>query len=228
MAVGKPSGMSVHNEPGKDLRSIMKSCLASNKAFAQKLMMDPLFGLHAVHRLDRSTSGVMLLACRLEIFSYLADQFRAGTVSKRYIAILHGNLKSSNPKRWATWNRPLTEKRGGRNCPEGRGKKKESRTRYRVTKYSKHYTVIVCEPLTGRTHQIRRHAKLAGHAVVGDIRYGTKRSIKYLTTRLDFNRLALHAASLSLHLPGNEKETTLLTTETPLAIKKLITDDLSS
>ncbi len=75
--------------------------------------------------------------------------------------------------------------------------------------------MVEIEPLTGRTHQIRRHAKLAGHPVVGDARYGSTRAINYLRRNFAFDRLALHARSLTLQLPDGKTPETIETPSNP-------------
>jgi 23S rRNA-/tRNA-specific pseudouridylate synthase len=81
------------------------------------------------------------------------------------------------------------------------------------------------EPLTGRTHQIRRHAKLAGHPIVGDARYGSDRAIKFLREHHGFNRLALHARSLTLRLPDEKDQTTIETPTIPDRMTALFGED---
>lgn len=201
--VEKPSGLSVQEERGQDLCSFLQSWINTDPDLRNKIDCDPGFGILPVHRLDRETSGVILLACRPRTFSYFAMQFEQHKVRKRYIALLHGELPQPVAKDdWGLWTWPLSKEAGGRLHPEGRGRAVLSETRFRVLRRSAHYTLIECDLLTGRKHQIRRHARLAGHAVVGDARYGTSRSLKFLREEMGFNRLALHSFSLQVQLPG--------------------------
>jgi 23S rRNA-/tRNA-specific pseudouridylate synthase len=191
--------------------------------------MNSGFGVNPVHRLDKETSGVMLLAVDRESFRFFSNQFESRQVKKQYIAILHGRLekpKENDP--WGTWDRPLSETAGGRQNPEGPGSPKDSRTRYRVLDYSAHYTMVEIELLTGRTHQIRRHAKLSGHPVVGDARYGSTRAINYLKRNFAFDRLALHARSLTLQLPGGSAPETIETPAIPGQMLNLFQNDPSA
>jgi RluA family pseudouridine synthase len=197
----KPAGMSVHNDPDHDLCALLNAHLQLDKGLARELCFDPAFGLHAVHRLDKETSGVILLACRREAFQDFSLQFSQGEVAKHYLALVHGTICQTGDS--GLWQWPLTPKAGGRATPQGRGKHSPSRTRYRVRQISRHYTLLDCHPLTGRTHQIRRHAALAGHPVVGDQRYGSPRACRYVAQHHNFSRLALHAYSLSLTPPGS-------------------------
>ena len=216
LVVDKPAGMSVHNQPGLDLCSLVSAFIREETAVRERTGMDPDFGVNPVHRLDKETSGLILLALTRERFRFFSNQFESRKVKKRYIAILHGRLENreaGNP--WGTWAWALAGSAGGRHNPEGAGIRQESLTRYRVLGHSAHYTMAEIELLSGRTHQIRRHAKLAGHPVVGDGRYGSTRAANYLKCNHAFDRLGLHARALTLRLPGEEKETTIESPEIP-------------
>jgi 23S rRNA-/tRNA-specific pseudouridylate synthase len=203
LVVEKPAGLSVQEKQEPDLCCLLQSTLKNDSTLRNKIDCDPGFGLHPVHRLDRETSGVMLLSCRHETFTYFATQFEDRKVRKRYVVLLHGELPPPDAEDgWGLWNWPLSKDAGGRFHPEGSGRAVPSETRFRILRRSAHYTLIECDLLTGRKHQIRRHARLAGHAVVGDTRYGTRRSIAFLREKLDFTRLALHSFSLEVQLPG--------------------------
>jgi len=213
LVVDKPVGLTVHNAAGRDLCSLALTRIQKNSILREQVDLDPDFGVNPVHRLDKETSGVMLLAVNREMFRFFSRQFESHQVKKQYIALLHGRLEKTEEKDpWGTWDWPLSETAGGRQNPEGPGSPKASRTRYRVLDHSAHYTMVAIELLTGRTHQIRRHAKLSGHPVVGDARYGSMRAINYLKRNFAFDRLALHARALTLQLPNG---TTPETIETP-------------
>jgi len=222
LAVDKPSGLTVHNAAAKDMCSLVLAQILRETAVQERTAMDPDFGVHPVHRLDKETSGVMLLAVHRESFRFFSSQFESRQVKKQYIAILHGRLeKPEGSDLWGTWDWPLSETAGGRQNPEGPGNRKDCRTRYRVLEHSAHYTMAAVEILTGRTHQIRRHAKLSGHSVVGDARYGSMRAINFLNRHFGFDRLALHARSLTLQLPGGKAPETIETPKIPLQMLNL-------
>src|SRR5208337_3225602 len=216
LVVDKPAGMSVHNEPGRDLCSLVSALIQKETVIRERTGMDPYFGVNPVHRLDKETSGVILLAGNREMFRFFSDQFESRQVKKRYVAILHGMLENpEGSSLWGTWNWALAKTAGGRLNPEGFGNRQESLTRYRVLDRSVHYTMVEIELLSGRTHQIRRHAKLSGHSVVGDARYGSTRAINYLKRNHAFDRLALHAQALTLWLPGEKEPATVRTPAIP-------------
>jgi 23S rRNA-/tRNA-specific pseudouridylate synthase len=227
MAVNKPSGMSVHNEPGEDVRSRLSNYLAIETEFAAELDHDPGFGLHAVHRLDKETSGVLLLACRRQVLEHFAGQFAAGAVRKLYLALVHGMVmperKTGGVGRWE-W--PLTKSAGGRGNPRGQGKQLPCSTLYSVLQTSPRYSLLECELLTGRKHQVRRHAALAGHAVLGDSRYGSMRACRYLETHFNFRRLALHAAVLEIRCPQESAPRRFEALPLPPDIQALLDSDL--
>ena len=226
LVVDKPAGMSVHNEPGRDLCSRVSAFIQKETVIRERTGMDPGFGVNPVHRLDKETSGVILLAVNREMFRFFSNQFESRRVKKRYVALLHGMLENpegSNP--WGTWNWALAKTAGGRHNPEGPGDRQESLTRYRVLDRSAHYTMVEIELLSGRTHQIRRHAKLSGHPVVGDARYGSTRAINYLKRNHAFDRLALHAQALTLLLPGEKEPATVETPAIPSQIQELFQND---
>ena len=226
LVVDKPAGLTVHNAAGRDLCSLVSARIQEETALRGQIDMDPDFGVNPVHRLDKETSGVILLAGNREIFRFFSIQFETRQVKKQYVAILHGRLEKpeeNNP--WGTWTWSLSETAGGRQNPEGPGNLKDCRTRYRVLDHSSHYTLVELALLTGRTHQIRRHAKLSGHPVVGDVRYGSMRAINYLKRNVGFDRLALHARSLTLQLPDGKVPETIETPEIPMQMLDLFQND---
>lgn len=225
LAVDKPAGMSVHNDPGGDVCTLCAARLAADNALAARIKPVPDFGVHAVHRLDRDTSGVVLLAASRDALRHLAAQFQQKTVSKRYVALLHGIIVAPPSLPWGIWHWPLTKTAGGRNDPAGRGQRKACQTRFRVLATSRHYTQVECAPETGRRHQIRRHAKLAGHPVVGDRRYGSRRSLAYLQNECGFERLGLHARSLSFLPPDGDQTLTVQASEMPTEFTRLLETD---
>ncbi len=223
LVVDKPCGMSIHNDPGADLCSLTLNAV---RAGSLPVVGHDLSAIHAVHRIDRDTSGVVMLAGDPETAAFFSGQFVAKSVRKQYLAVVHGRLEgSSTDPGGFDWNWPLTVTAAGRNDPMGKGKRMPCATRWRSLAHSRHYSLVACEPLTGRKHQIRRHAKLAGHPVVGDRRYGSKRSLAYLRRHCDFNRLGLHAHVLTLRLPGDAKTTTFRSGGLPEAMRQLLESD---
>ncbi len=222
----KASGLSVREEQGRGLCSLLQTRIEADPDLRKKIDCDPRFGVHPVHRLDRETSGIILLACRTETFSHFARQFEGRAVRKRYVALLHGKLPQNNGKDgWGSWTWPLSKEAGGRLHPEGLGRTSPCETRFRVLRRSIRYTLVECDLMSGRKHQIRRHARLAGHAVVGDRRYGTPRSIRFLREKAGFTRLALHSFSLQVEPPGATKPRVFESLAIPPEILRLLQED---
>ncbi len=223
VVVEKPCGMSIHNDPGGDLCAAV---LAMARAGCLSNVDRGIHTLHAVHRIDKETSGIVLLACDPETLAFFGRQFAEKAVGKRYLALVHGHFMGVDGKgAWIDWTWPLTASAAGRNDPMGRGNRIPCTTRARLVSHSSHYSLIECEPLTGRKHQIRRHAKLAGHPVVGDRRYGSRRSLAYLYRHHEFERLALHAHILSIRLPCEENSTTFQSNGMPEQLRQLFESD---
>ncbi len=223
LVVEKPCGISIHNDPGSDLCSLVLAALRSRRLTG---LSPEISALHAAHRLDRDTSGIVLLAGDSETLAFFGRQFAEKTVGKRYLAVVHGCIEvtAADPE-WMDWTWPLTAAAAGRNDPMGSGSQMPCATRVRLVSHSPHYSLIECEPLTGRKHQIRRHAKLAGHPVVGDRRYGSARSLAYLHRQHNFQRLGLHAHTLAIRLPDENKITMFQSNGLPEQLRQLLESD---
>ena len=226
LVVDKPAGISVHNDPGQDLCSRVTAMLTRDPQLAQKAGFTPGAEVRAPHRLDRDTSGLVLLCCRAPVLKYYGEAFQARRIGKGYLAILHGRLEASaGDEGSGRWVFPLARSSGGRNNPSGNGKRVASRTAFQVIQHSAHYSLVACSPMTGRKHQLRRHAKLAGHPVVGDRRYGSPRSLRFLRENAGFERLGLHAYGLDLPLPQETERRMVFSPTLPSAFIRLLADD---
>lgn len=218
----KPSGMSVHNDPGNDLLSILERQIQGDGPLAEVLGAEKRFELHPVHRLDRETSGLILMAADPDKLRSLSNLFQQGEVKKTYIALVHGNFDLPYD-RIQVWDTPLSKESGGRTNPEGKGKRVRSETRYRVIDQSVHYAILEIELITGRKHQIRRHAKLGGHPIAGDTRYGSKRSVDFLKKNFAFDRLGLH--SLKIEFILDKIPITISSSQIPRQMTDLVEHD---
>ncbi|WP_084691672.1 RluA family pseudouridine synthase [Desulfobacter vibrioformis] len=208
----KPGGISVHNDPGRDMISGLQKRLGPGSTEI----------LQPVHRLDKETSGLLLVATARDTLAGLSDLFAGGKVTKRYKALVHGHFDHPGQAR-GTWDTPLTHAAGGRADPRGRGKRIKALTCYRVLDQSLHYTLLDIELFTGRKHQIRRHAKLAGHPVVGDPRYGSPRALDFLKTQKQFNAMGLHACFLKFR--DKDRTVTLELPDLPREVARLFEED---
>ena len=144
-----------------------------------------------VHRLDRDTSGVVILAKSPEVQEFLKKQFQDRTTHKTYYAVVSGRPKLDEAKIDLPIARDLKRPTTFRVDPNG----KESETYYKVLKSNGKYSLVELKPTTGRTHQLRVHMKYLGHPILGDPLYGDEKA----------DRLYLHANKLEITLPGEKR-----------------------
>ncbi len=159
-----------------------------------------------VHRIDRETSGVLLIAKTEKDFEFLKEQFKEREVRKVYRAFVQGVIKDER----GVIDKPIGTARGGvgpRSAQKPHGELRDALTAYRVIERGSNVTYVEVFPKTGRTHQIRVHFSAVQHPIVCDRLYAPRRG-----TALGFKRLALHALSLTITHP-NQRE---MTFEAPL------------
>ncbi len=197
IVINKAPGMVVHPAPGRWQGTLVNALLHR---------WGPLPGHEAarpgiVHRLDRDTSGVMVIARTQRALEHLGRQFAARTVSKRYLAVVRGVVRNDVLRIDAAIGRHAVERkkmttrvRGGRAAV----------TRVRVLERFTRTTLVEAAPETGRTHQIRVHLAARGHPILGDGVYG---SVRQADAAL-IGRHALHAATLGLVHPAREQAMT--------------------
>jgi 23S rRNA pseudouridine1911/1915/1917 synthase len=187
LAVDKPAGLTVHPAPGHPAHTLINAILAH---FPHLADIGDSLRPGVVHRLDKDTSGVMLVAKNSTAQTDLAKQFKSHSVTKAYLALVKGKLEPENGIIEADIGRDPRNRKKMAVVAEGR----EARTEYRVVKYIGGYTLLEVMPETGRTHQIRVHLAAIGFPVVGDKIYGVK--APFLT------RQFLHACRLGFKLPS--------------------------
>jgi len=155
-----------------------------------------------VHRIDKETSGVVVIARNQKYFEYLKDMFNKKNMAKAYVALVHGEMESGE----GTIEKPIGIKSGTvKRTVHGGKMVKEAITDYKVLKRYEGYTLVEARPRTGRTHQIRVHLASIGHPIVGDKLYGGKKEKKSKADPAfaEANRQFLHAASLEFEArPG--------------------------
>jgi len=159
-----------------------------------------------VHRLDKDTSGILLVAKNNDALSFLQKQFKTRQVIKKYLALVIGNLKSEKGKIETLIGRSPKNREKQKVYlpyePGAKGKRKAI-TEYKILQKFKDYTLIEVSPKTGRKHQIRTHLSYLGHPIVGDKIYGFKNQ----PSPKNLKRQFLHASYLKIKLSdGQEKE----------------------
>lgn len=204
LAIDKPSGISVHGDGRSKDKTIadwifknypkMKN-VGEDEVYENKNKKIEIKKPGIVHRLDRDTSGVLLLAKKEKAYQFLKKQFQDRTIRKIYLAIVSGDMKNDR----GIINKPIGRSpKDFRRYSSGRGARGEMReaiTQYRVLKrfeISHHkFTLLEVRPKTGRTHQIRVHMKYANHPIVCDALYNPDAFCPKIITRM-----ALHAKSI--------------------------------
>ena len=188
LVVNKPARLAVHGGSGLQFGLIE----------TLRAMRPEVRFLELVHRLDRETSGLLLVAKRASALRALHELLRGeGGITKRYLALVHGRW----PRHLRSVEAPLlrSERASGERIVRVSREGKASVTEFRVQRASRSASLIEAYPLTGRTHQIRVHARHAGHAILGDEKYGNESSAA-CAEALGLRRLFLHAAGLRFRL----------------------------
>jgi 23S rRNA pseudouridine1911/1915/1917 synthase len=161
-----------------------------------------------VHRLDKDTSGLIVVAKNDRAHRQLQAQFQQRHVKKTYLALVEGRLSAPNGLIDAPIGRDPEERKRMAVVPDGR----EAQTRYQLLEQFARHGFLEAHPITGRTHQIRIHLASIGHPIAGDRVYG------YRKQRLPLRRQFLHAARLAFTLPASEE---------PLELHSELPDDLA-
>lgn len=153
-----------------------------------------------VHRLDKETSGVLIVAKNQDAHAFLKEQFQNRTTEKTYLAVVWGNIKEDEGVIDAPIGKSKNDFRKWQAGEKARGTMREAKTEFKVLKRiqenGEYFCLCEVKPKTGRTHQIRVHMKYIHHPLVGDSLYAENRPYA-----LGFSRLALHALSLKIQLP---------------------------
>ncbi|MFC1902268.1 RluA family pseudouridine synthase [Chloroflexota bacterium] len=187
LVVDKPAGLTVHPAPGHPSHTLVNAVLAH---FPRLSEAEDSLRPGIVHRLDKDTSGVMLVAKHRVAQANLAEQFKSRSVAKAYLVLVRGRLEPESGAIEAAIGRDPRNRQRMAVVSQGR----EARTGYRVVRYLGGYTLLEIKPETGRTHQIRVHLAAIGFPVVGDAVYGVKSP--------HVPRQFLHASKLGFRLPS--------------------------
>lgn len=200
IVLNKPAGIAVHGGSG----------LSFGVIEALRQLRPDVGELELVHRLDRDTSGLLMVAKKRSMLRHLHRELRGDGVDKRYMALVRGRWDTSKKQ----VNAPLLKNtlRSGERMVEVTDEGKEALTLFRVLRrFGDFATLVEAKPVTGRTHQIRVHARHAGHCIAGDNKYGDEEFSSAIRD-LGGKRLFLHAYALKVPLPDGGE----LTLEAPV------------
>lgn len=188
LVINKPSGLVVHPAPGHYQDTLVNGLLAYSNKLSD---INGEFRPGIVHRIDKDTSGLLVVCKNNETHEALANQLSDKTLFRQYLAIVHGEIEEDEGEIIAPIGRD----------PRDRVKmavvaknSKEAQTNFKVLERYDHYTLVSCNLLTGRTHQIRVHFDFINYPLVGDPLYGIKPTI-------DTKGQALHAYKLGFIHP---------------------------
>ena len=208
LVVDKPAGMVVHPAAGHASGTLVNAVLGYDPEI-EGIGGEERPGV--VHRLDKETSGLILLAKNERAYRWLQDQFRLRKVEKTYLALVDGKPPTPVGRVEAHIGRDPSHRKKMAIVPESRGR--EAISEYKTVESFEKHTLLEFHPLTGRTHQIRLHCAFLGCPIVGDEVYGRK------NPTVEIERHFLHAFRLKIVLPG-EKE--------PRVFEALLPEELSA
>ncbi|WJY28799.1 RluA family pseudouridine synthase [Sporosarcina trichiuri] len=187
LVVNKPSGMVVHPAPGHTTGTLVNGLMYH---------CDDLSGINGVmrpgivHRIDKDTSGLLMVAKNDKAHASLVDQLVAKSVTRVYTALVHGHIPHDN----GTIDAPIGRNPKDRQSMAVENNGKNAVTHFKVLERFGDFTLVECRLETGRTHQIRVHMKYIGHPLAGDPKYGPEKTI-------EFDGQALHAGTLGFVHP---------------------------
>ncbi len=210
IVVNKPAGMVVHPAAGHASGTLVNAVLGYDPDI-EGIGGEERPGL--VHRLDKETSGLIVLAKNERAHNWLQDQFRLRKVEKTYLALVDGKPPTPVGRVEAPVGRDPSHRKKMAIVPAGKGR--EAVSEYRTLETFKNHTLLEFHPHTGRTHQIRLHCAFLGCPIVGDEIYGRR------TVTVDINRHFLHAYRLKIVLP-NEKQPRTFEAELPAELIKVL------
>ncbi|MDF1757236.1 MAG: 23S rRNA pseudouridine(1911/1915/1917) synthase RluD [Legionellaceae bacterium] len=204
LVVNKPSGLIVHPGAGNPNHTLVNALLHHNNEVHSLL---PRAGI--IHRLDKDTTGLLVIAKTLEAHTNLVKQMQEHEISRQYKALVYGHIIAGNT---ITTNYGRDPKNRVKMAVLNHGK--EAITKYKVAKHYNFATLLNVELMTGRTHQIRVHMAHINHAIIGDNLYKSRNNLKKGVDEnvqmkiKKFPRQALHAFSLSFAHPQSSEQLT--------------------
>jgi 23S rRNA pseudouridine1911/1915/1917 synthase len=199
LIVNKPAGLVVHPAPGHASGTLVNALLWHCRTETGASTLSGIGGIQRpgiVHRLDKDTSGLILLAKNDNALLWLQEQFRIRKVEKTYIALVDGRPPTPSGRVEASIGRDSTHRKKMAILRDGKGR--EAVSEYKTLEQFSNHTLLEFHPLTGRTHQIRLHCALLGCPIAGDEVYGRKKP------SINIGRHFLHAKKLKIIPPNDD------------------------
>jgi 23S rRNA pseudouridine1911/1915/1917 synthase len=191
IVVNKPKGMVVHPAAGHVTGTLVNGLMAHCKDLSG---INGVLRPGIVHRIDKDTSGLLMVAKNDKAHESLVNQLVEKTVTRKYLAIVHGNIAHD----YGTIDAPIGRDPKDRQSMTVVDNGKHAVTHFHVLERFKDFTFVECRLETGRTHQIRVHMKYIGYPLAGDPKYGPRKTI-------DFGGQVLHAAVLGFNHPSTNE-----------------------
>lgn len=220
LVINKPAGMAVHQDAEGRLKNTVADWVTSNYSNTEKVG-EPLGNDEnilrpgIVHRLDKDTSGALLLAKNQTAYKYLKRQFQDKEIKKVYLALIYGGLKNNSGIIDRPIGRNKFDFRAKMTGGSAQGETRNAVTYYKVINKFKGYSLLEVRPMTGRTHQIRVHMKSMSHPIVCDPIYAPGKECIF-----GLKRQALHAQSMEFKVP--EGQTIKVEAPLPSDLKKAL------
>lgn len=204
IVVDKPAGMVVHPAAGNPDGTLVNALLHHCRGQLSGIGGVARPGI--VHRIDKDTSGLLVVAKSDKAHEGLAKQFKDHSIERRYMAVCGGHLRTSQGTISTRIGRSDANRKKMAVLDKNSSRGKHAVTHYKLLKKLKSASLIECRLETGRTHQVRVHCASIGHALLGDPVYGrTPAELRKILKDLGFERQALHAASLGFEHPVTGK-----------------------
>ncbi len=201
LVVNKPAGMVVHPAAGNPDGTLVNALLYHCRGELSGINGVARPGI--VHRIDKDTSGLLVVAKTDAAHEGLAAQFAAHTIERRYLAICAGRPRPASGTIATRLGRSSRDRKKIAVLPDDSQRGKHAVTHFQTIEMLEGCTLIECRLETGRTHQVRVHCASIGHALLGDPIYGgNPKGLRPVLQRLDFTRQALHAATLGFIHPA--------------------------
>ena len=221
LAIDKPAGLVVYNSK-KEKRESLMSLIVKKFPKLKEVGQAPRYGL--IHRLDKETSGIILIAKNNQALKFLQEEFKNREIEKKYLALVYGQIKEDKGNIKTLIGRAKKDRKKQQVylpfSPEGQKKGlRKAETYWKVKKRFKGYTLVEAVPKTGRKHQVRVHLAYINHPIVGDKIYAFKNQTNELK-KINLKRQFLHCSYLKFKSLSNEEKE--VKSDLPLDLKRII------